>query len=74
MNTYSNIITGNKLMWCEYCHAAEDTAKLWKLECTAPRHKFTMSEIPGELTRDTRQRTEDGRITRTGFKANGEML
>lgn len=25
---------------CKNCGAAQDTAKLWKLKCTAPRHQF----------------------------------
>jgi hypothetical protein len=33
-------IVDEKEKQCIHCGAAESTAKLWKLKCTAPRHKF----------------------------------
>lgn len=65
----TNAITLEPLRWCEYCKAAEDTAKLMKLRCTAHRHSFTLTEKPGE--RDMRQRTSDGRLVKKGWNADG---
>lgn len=37
-----NVITDMPLKRCKHCHAAQDTAELWRYKCPkADRHSFT---------------------------------